>query len=347
MAWLGRGLTGYNRDRYMKTMLAAFALVLIPAAAQDNSPLLKLVQTIPLVKAEGRIDHLAVDVKRARLYVTASGSDTVEVVDLKQGAVARSLTGFSKPKGALSPAGSNRVFVADGGGTLRILDAEGLNLISSVDLSGVPGALLYDAAARRIYAGFGDSLAVIDAATGRKLGEVKLPGQPEGFEAEKSGARIFVNLPGTNEIAVVDRAKLAVSSKIAVTWAQENYPMALDEAGHRLLVGARKPGKVLVLDTASSEWVTEVAVSDDIGGVLYDARRKRVYAVCGTAKTQGFAGQIYVMDQMDPNHYKIRDQVVTAPGARTGLLAPELNRLYVAAPKKGDQSAKILVYQTQ
>src|ERR1039458_9134986 len=184
----------------MKTMLAAFALVLIPAAAQDNSPLLKLVQTIPLVKAEGRIDHLAVDVKRARLYVTASGSDTVEVVDLKQGAVARSLTGFSKPKGALSPAGSNRVLVADGGGTLRILDAEGLNLISSVDLSGVPGALLYDAAARRIYAGFGDSLAVIDAATGRKLGEVKLPGQPEGFEAEKSGARIFVNLPGTNEV---------------------------------------------------------------------------------------------------------------------------------------------------
>src|SRR5258708_12730831 len=54
------------------------------ASAQANAPL-KLEQTIPLPDVQGRIDHLSLDVAGQRLFVSALGNDTVEVVDLKAG----------------------------------------------------------------------------------------------------------------------------------------------------------------------------------------------------------------------------------------------------------------------
>jgi hypothetical protein len=38
---------------------------------------------------------------------------------------------------------------------------------------------------------------------------------------------------------------------------------------------------------------------------------------------------------------------MTAPGARTGLFVPALNRLFVAVPHRGLQSAKVLVYDAK
>ena len=53
----------------------------------QNSDLLTQVQTIPLDGVEGRIDHFGLDAKRKRLFVSALGNDTVEVVDLAAGKV--------------------------------------------------------------------------------------------------------------------------------------------------------------------------------------------------------------------------------------------------------------------
>jgi hypothetical protein len=44
---------------------------------------------------------------------------------------------------------------------------------------------------------------------------------------------------------------------VVATWpiigAKPNFPMALDEANHRLFVGCRRPAKVLVFDTATGK----------------------------------------------------------------------------------------------
>jgi hypothetical protein len=62
--------------------------------ATTNGPLL-LIQTIPLPKVEGRIDHLSVDIKDQRLFVAALGNDTVEIIDLAAGKVIHSISGLS------------------------------------------------------------------------------------------------------------------------------------------------------------------------------------------------------------------------------------------------------------
>jgi len=80
-------------------LLAAMAILTAQSTyAQEAAPL-RLVQTIPLPNVEGRIDHLAIDLKGQRLFVAALGNDTVEIVDLGTGTRVRSLTDFHEPHG--------------------------------------------------------------------------------------------------------------------------------------------------------------------------------------------------------------------------------------------------------
>jgi hypothetical protein len=64
---------------------------------------------------------------------------------------------------------------------------------------------------------------VIDAADGKRLGEIKLAGHPESFQLESSGPRIFVNVPTAGHVAVVNRDTMKVDETWPVIGAQSNY----------------------------------------------------------------------------------------------------------------------------
>src|ERR1041384_6302601 len=76
---------------------------------------LHLVQTIPLGGVEGRIDHMAIDIKGQRLFVAALGNNSVEVLDLRAGKRVRSLTDFREPQGVAWIAKPGQLLVASGG----------------------------------------------------------------------------------------------------------------------------------------------------------------------------------------------------------------------------------------
>src|SRR5207302_3163430 len=121
---------------------------------------------------------------------------------------------------------------------------------------------------KRLFVGFGSgALAAANAADGKVLGEAKLAGHPESFQLERSGSRVFVNVPTADQIAVVDRAAMRVIATWPIVGAKSNFPMALDEANHRLLVGCRRPAKVLMYDTApgkASRSLDSVGDADDL-----------------------------------------------------------------------------------
>src|SRR5439155_10604668 len=77
---------------------------------------LNLVQSIGLPHVEGRIDHMAADVKGQRLFVCALGNNTVEVVDLAAGRVTHTITGLKEPQGCAYSPDVNRLFVSNGKG---------------------------------------------------------------------------------------------------------------------------------------------------------------------------------------------------------------------------------------
>jgi YVTN family beta-propeller protein len=315
----------------MRIAIALLTVALSAAAscsaeAPATGPLEPL-STIALPGVSGRIDHLAADVKGNRLFVAALGHGTVEVIDLAAGKVAQTITGLKEPQGILFAAELNLLVVACGGdGSVRFYDGATLKPLGTLDYKEDADNLRYDAAAKRIYVGYGSgALGVIDAAKREKVGEVLLAGHPESFQLEKGGKRIFVNVPTAGHVAVVDREKPSVLAPWPVAGAKSNFPMALDEASRRLFVVCRKPAEVLVFDTGSGKIATRFECAGDADDIFYDAPVRRLYLSGG----QGF---VEAFEQADADHYRLIQKVPTAWMARTALFVPDLARLFVAAP---------------
>lgn len=300
---------------------------------------LTLVRSIELPHVEGRIDHLAFDSATQRLYVAALGNNTVEVLDVKAGLHLRSLAGFREPQGIAVAADGRSVGVANGQGEgLQLLSADDYRPGTMVRLGGDADNVRYDAAARRLYVGYGGgALAVIDPAAGTLLGQVKLAGHPESFQLERDGSRVFVNIPNAEQIAVVDRASMTLRTTWPLTTARANYPMSLDEAHHRLFIGCRRPARALVLDTTSGKESASFEIVGDTDDLFYDGARQRVYV-------SGGDGFIDVVEDQGGNRFTRIGHVATAAGARTSLFVAEQGRLYLAVPHRGNQRAEVRVY---
>ncbi len=319
-------------------MILAFACALSGA----ESSALRQVQTIPLPNVEGRIDHMSVDLQGQRLFMAALGNNTLEVLDLHAGKRITSITGLREPRGIFFVPKENKLFVADGDdGTCRVFDGKSYKLLSTINYTSDADNVRYDAAQNQIYVGYGEgALGVLDATNGRKIAHIALPAHLESFRLEEHGPRIFVNLPNAGHtIAVVDRTKRSVIA----TWKLEaaaNFPMALDEGDHRLFVATRRPARLVVLDMKSGKQVASYPAAGDADDLFYDAAHKRIYI-------SGGEGFIDVFDQRDPDNYQLAGRITTGSGARTSFFVPELNRLYLAVPHRGNQKAEIRVYEPQ
>src|SRR5258707_15005151 len=86
-----------ERDR-MKYCIATLLLLAGLAAGQETSAL-TLKTHVALPSIDGRMDHLSVDIKGQRLFVSALGNNTVEVIDLQSGQRVRTLPGLAEPQG--------------------------------------------------------------------------------------------------------------------------------------------------------------------------------------------------------------------------------------------------------
>jgi len=261
---------------------------------------------------------------------------------LRKGERIHSITGLGAPQGIAYIPELNRIFVAnDKGGILKIYDAKSFQTVGELNFEDDADNVRYDAATKKIFVGFGSGgIAVVNAPDGKQVGSIKLSAHPEAFELEKKGSRIFVNVPNSRHVAVIDRDIGQVTAKWQTDLAFGNFPMALDEVNHRLFVGCRLPSKLVVLNTESGDPIAKIDISGDPDDVFYDANRHRIYAICG-------AGKIDVVEQIDPKTYKTSTKVDTAEGARTGLFVPERDTLFVAVPHRGSQQAEIRWYEPE
>jgi DNA-binding beta-propeller fold protein YncE len=311
------------------------------ATAQSTAPL-RLEKTIPLPDVQGRIDHMSIDVNNQRFFMAALGNNTVEVIDVKGGKRIHTIAGLHEPQGVLYLPDVNRLYVANGeDGSLRIFDGVSYTPIKTVKLGEDADNVRFDAEKKHVYVGYGGgsgALAVMNE-DGTKVAEIALDAHPESFQLEKNGPRVFVNLPKSQKVAVVDRSRGSVVATWGTGGAVSNYPMALDEEDHRLFIVCRRPAQLRILDTNSGKLISKLPAIVDSDDVFYDKARKRIYATGGE-------GGISVYQQQDPHHYKEVAKIPTVKGARTGFFSPDLNLLFVAVRRQGSEPAAIRVYST-
>ncbi|MGH9514756.1 MAG: YncE family protein [Terriglobales bacterium] len=332
-----RGLAAFSMAF---VILGSIALAQDPPSASEKAPL-GLVQEIPLPNVQGRIDHFTFDAKRKRVIGAALGNDTIEVVDTFAGRDIHSITGAAEPQGVVYVGDLNKLFVANGeDGKLRIYNGDSFELLNTVEIGEDPDNVRYDPTEKKVYVAYGGDegggIAVIDAITGKRLEDVaKLDAHPESFQISTSKPVIYANIATKAKVVLIDRTSHKVTDWPLKT--KGNYPMALDEADHRLFVVTRKPAQLVVLDTESGSIVASVPCVNDADDLYYDAQRKRVYVPGG----EGF---ISVIQQSDADHYQPLAKVPTTTGARTGLWFGKRDRFYLAVPASSRQGAALWVY---
>lgn len=321
-------------------LMRPLALLLFAAALASAQPF-KLEKQISLGDLDGRIDHLAIDLKTHRILLSALGSDSLMVIDVAGDKVLKSIGGQAEPQGTSYVPTVNRFYVANGkeGGKVHSYDAVTYKPTGEIGFGEDADNVRWDAAKKVLWVGYADgALASIDPATMKRTApDIFIDGHPESFQLEKSGTRIFINCPDAREIIVLDREKRVILAKWPMTEFTKNFPMALDEPNHRVLVVSRKPAKLLSIDMETGKITSKNDCPGDSDDIFYDAARKRVYVAGGEGFLEAF-------QQNGPDAYQSLGKIKTGEGARTALFVADLNKIYLAVPKKPNQKPAVYVY---
>jgi DNA-binding beta-propeller fold protein YncE len=318
------------------------------AAAQSQTreflPL-QLEEQIPVPGVAGRLDHFTADAKRRRLFVSALGNNTLEVIDVFAGRVIHSIKGLAQPQGPLYVPGVDKLYVANAeDGKVRVYDGATYTLRKSIDFGKDPDNMRYDEASKTVFVGFGEDdggIAMIDPKTDERTGQLyKTEGHPESFQVEASGGHIYANVPDAgNVVESIDRKTGAVT-KWPLKGLRANYAMALNEEDHRLFTITRKTPMMVVLNTETGQEVTRLRAAGECDDVFFDASRKRIYVI-------GAEGFISVFQQNDPDHYELIANVPSGIGIRTGFFFTRRDRFYVGVPAKGSEPAQVWTYEAE
>lgn len=294
----------------------------VQAAGAPGQPPLAVERTITLPNVSGRIDHLAYDGVHKRLMVAELGNNTVDIVDVSAGTVLHRITGLKEPQGIAYLPGPNVIVTANAeGGDVRFFDGTSFLQRGSVGLGDDTDNVRADARNGHLLVGYGDGgIAIIDPVRVAKIGDISLGAHPESFQLALASGRLFANVPDARRIAVVDLA----SGKEIASWSplafRGNFPMALDEAGHSVIVVFRNPARLATLNMDTGTLIASIETCGDADDVFFDSHRQRIYVSCGAG----------LIDVVARNGLKRIAYVKTTSGARTSLYVPETDRLYLA-----------------
>jgi DNA-binding beta-propeller fold protein YncE len=341
----------------MRPSLAALSVALAAilsagtslSAADTPAAPLRLIHKIPLPSIDGDFDHFGVDVKGNRLFLAAEEHHSVELFALDSGKPLRSITGFDTPHSMVLLLDRNEIYVIDGGdgGAARVLNATTYKIEKSIPLTEDADAISYDESKHLLYVANGgkeahndySAITVLDTDKGERARDFRVSSANlEAIALQKDGPLLYVNARDKNEIAIVDRATGTVKAMWPLQSVKHNTPLFLDETHHRLLVAGRKPGRFGVLDSDSGKEILALAAGDDVDDMAFDPATRRIYLACG----EGF---IDVFHQSDADHYEEVGRVKTTPGAKTGVLVPQLHRYYAVSARKGSVPAMLFVFE--
>src|ERR1700730_6538017 len=227
--------------------------------------ILGLVETIPL-PGDGYMDHLTVDVKGQRLFISGEAAKSLINVDLAAGKVIHETKGLSAmPKKAFYLPGSNEIWLTLTDSSVAVISGTTYEVVKTVKLSGYGdpnrGAdnAAHDAGTHSIYVGvevfenFGGSgehgstdasIDIVDTMNAKLVSSIKLPGgDPAGISIDTAGKRLYVTMgdivDGNSHVAVVDLEKRAVIAQWPIIGGPVPHTAGLDVAHHRLFVGSR------------------------------------------------------------------------------------------------------------
>ena len=284
------------------------------------------------VGGEGGWDYLTVDSEGRRLYV--SRGNRVVVVDLEKEAVVGEIPETPGVHGIAIVPELGKGFTSNGSdSSLTVFDLKTLKATGKVKAAGVPDAILYDPASKRVFTfnhGTNDATA-IDAASEKVVGTVPFKAEPEGAVADGKG-HIFVNLRSSSEIAEFDATTLKELHRWPLAPGTRPTGLAFDEKQRRLFSTCGNQ-KMVVMDADKGTVIDSVEIGRGADGCMFDPAKGLAYS------SNGGDGTVTAVGAGEAGKYKVVSTIPTQASARTMTLDPKTHRLYLSAATSGPAPA--------
>lgn len=334
--------------------LALAAIVLSIGGAYlgaHSVPAVYKLKPIPLLDKSGVLvlDHLAYDRSKDRLWVPASNTGDVDVIDCGSDTVSH-VSGFSTGevelegrKARLGPTavsvGEGVVYIGNrGNSSLCVIDSQTLARGECVPVSRAssesdtgPHQVGYVAATREVWVttGPGKSIQVFDVSDARHpkfKTKIDLDGASEGAAIDTKRGCFYTNIPEKGATIAIDPRTRKVVSRWDVG-SNELQGLALDsQRGFLFVAGA---DHVVNLDaTHDGKLLDSIATGAGLDDIDFSPDQKLLYAAASITAT------LSIIEVSDDGKFHLKALVPTAKGAR-GVAASKNSTAYLIDPAKG------------
>ncbi len=305
--------------------LAVLALALVAAhpllcAAGPSTPGPYRVLTSARVGGAGGFDYVTADAANRRLYIPRG--DRVDVFDLDTLTPAGCVPGAKSVHGVAVDLASGRAYSSSK--PVLAWDARTLAPMKSIDVSGRPDGIFWDAASGRVFvlSHQAPSVTVLNGADGSVAGTIDLDAAPEQGVCDGRG-RVYIDLEDKDQVAVVDAKTLKVVSRYGLG-GRGGVPagLAIDAAHHVLFVCCRKPQVCVILDADDGRIVTALPLGAGTDGALFNPATQEAFS-------SNYDGTLTVIRENSPTDFVVEQTVATRPGARTCTLDSRTGRVFL------------------
>jgi DNA-binding beta-propeller fold protein YncE len=273
------------------------------------------------------LDYLTIN--SGTLFVTSESSGALFKVDLD--VIHPSLSAVSELPGSGAAHGvallmdRNVAFITRSEeNTVDVFDPTSLRLLTRIPVADDADAILYVPSAQLVYVANGDAkiATLIDPQKRMTVGTVPLPGKPEFPAMDSQTGVLYQNLEDINSIVAVDLAKREVIGQWSLAPCEGPTGMAIDSEQRRLFAVCSRNATLVVFDLESHRVITSLKIGGGPDSVAFDGTLHRIYSA-------GKAGRLTVVQQDDPNAYRVLDEIRTHYGAHTLVLDPVSHRVFV------------------
>jgi DNA-binding beta-propeller fold protein YncE len=294
------------------------------ATASGYHPLAKVT-----LGGEGFWDYLAMDAAARRLYI--SRWTHVMVVDADSDQLVGDIPGTQGVHGIAIAREFGRGFITeDEANRVTIFNLRTLQKIGSAKTGQNPDAVIYDPAAKRVFAfsGHDGTATAIDAATGSVVGTIDLGGSPE-FAAADGHGHIYNNLEDKNQVIGIDSKTLKILNRWPLSPGESPSAMAIDLGHRRLFIGCHNRTMV-VMDPDTGKVVATPVIGEGVDAARFDPSSQLLFSSNGD-------GTLTVIHEDSPDKYSVIDNLKTERGARTMELDEKTHRIYTVTADLGPQ----------
>jgi DNA-binding beta-propeller fold protein YncE len=294
---------------------------------QMKSPAYKIVNRFH-IEGDGGWDYLSVDEPSGRIFI--SHGTEVNVVNEKDGKLLGTIHDTRGVHGIAIAPDLNKAFISDGmDSSVTVIDLKTLAFKNKVNVTGHnPDAILYDPFSHRVFAynGRSSNATVIDGSTEKVLGTIKLDGKPE-FSVTDGNGKVYVNIEDKSEIQCINPVTLKVEQTWSIAPGEEPSGLALDNENHRLFSVCSNQ-MMVVVDAESGKVIKTLPTGNGTDGAAFDPILKRAYSSNGE-------GTMTVVQEVNPDEYRVLENVPTQQGARTITVDKKTHHLFLSTAEYG------------